>query len=327
MSIPFFEVEPDPQLQEHKGDRVLKAVPLGSHSSDIEYTDNPNSWSTKTLRHKAHFITKKPIFWKFLKEDILPALKELAVIYEQKTADKIIVLANDKDDTVITIPYFTRFSKEYPYMVRKKMDRDIKPILEQYNVFMHFSLSIGANDFMSLADAYAFLMKLWNRILTRLRKVFPNMFVVKTIELQKNGYPHLHVLLAGVRWINYNWIKKIKGMEHARPHFGYLHSNNYITAYNYILKYILKGFKTEGEDSDWNYIQRVIQWALFSRTYTTSRIAVALSLVEGKNNSNLEDLRFLKTWYILGILKISDLDYSDILTKSDFQYQKSRKYT
>ena len=135
--------------------------------------------------------------------------------------------------------------------------------------------------------------------------------------MQKNGYPHLHILIAGIGFLPRSWLLKTKEMGLQFYYSRYLEGYGYKGALNYVLKYILKG---SSDDSEWGYVQKVIQWALFSRTYSTSRLS--LKPVKNNSNENPDD----PCWFILGYIKVGDLDH-EILTRDDYWYEKNREFT
>ncbi len=107
--------------------------------------------------------------FELIKEVIIPILNDLAKKY-QKTADKIIVLANDQNEEIIKILYFTRFSKDYDKMIRKKFINQVEPILRTYKVFHFLTITVDPKRHLSIGEAYDFLRELENKIMTRLRR-------------------------------------------------------------------------------------------------------------------------------------------------------------
>lgn len=295
--------------------RQLGVVYKYSYSCE-ENPENIYSLSPKCLRYKAHKLTKKPVFWQYFMKDVYPEIKEYANIYSKQVKDKLIVLGNDENDEVFKIRYITRFSNQYPEMVKKKLKK-VYRVFSRYNKFLFMTITVDPKQFTSLNDAYKYLGKLWNKVYTRLRKRYSNISVIKTVEMQKNGYPHLHILIAGIGFLPREWLLKTKEMGFQFFKLEYLNGYDYKGAVNYILKYILKGSTNNNNDA---YMQRVIQWALFIRTYSTSR----LSLNTMKNNSNEKTQKI--HWFILGF--INEYDISDeIKTKSDFLYEKYKGIT
>ncbi len=301
-----------------------------------EYPENIDSWNSKTIRYFAHYIVNSPLLkpntyfydnieytklpyelFELIKQAVIPILIELAEKYQKRTADKIIVLANDQNDEIIKIQYFTRFSKDYDKMIRKKFQNQIEPILRTYKVFHFLTMTVDPKQHMSIGEAYRFLRKLENKLMTRLRKRFPDIFYIPVVEFQKNGYPHLHILIAGIDWIPNEWIRLTEELKD--PHVNiikqeYLHGFNYKHAMNYILKYITKNIN--GNDFS-SFVQKVLQWSLFARSYSTSRISRILNLKTGMINSN-EKMDQIE-WYVLGIVKM-DPEIEKISTKNDFLY-------
>jgi len=82
--------------------------------------------------------------FELVKHVVIPTLTDLDK-NTKKTAYKIIVLANDQNEEIIKIPYFTRFSKDYDKMTHKKFINQIKLILRTYKVFHFLTITVDPN--------------------------------------------------------------------------------------------------------------------------------------------------------------------------------------
>lgn len=104
------------------------------------------------------------------------------------------------------------------------------------------------------------------------------LFIYHTVEFQKNGYPHLHILIAGVRWIDMNWLRRSIEFQERMINVNASYSKNYEKATQYMVKYMTKtiGDVVNLYEKDWNYITRVLSWALNARVRNTSTISLVM---------------------------------------------------
>jgi hypothetical protein len=211
-------------------------------------------------------------------QDVLKQEFDLCERYVSEICDRMIILHCDVHNHIKRIPYFTRFSVEYSKSVRRKLWRKIFPNLSQFRDFLFLTLTIDPKRFASQAQARSMVSKEWNVLVTRIRKAFPWVRVIRCFEWQENGIGiHVHALLCGLRYIPKDWIaitwEKLSSsgwsIEIERVF------DNPKRALNYILKYIVKQYK----EKDLN-TTKVINWALNVRSYGLSRFS------SHKNNSN-----------------------------------------
>lgn len=227
--------------------------------------------------------------YKQVQKEVYPGIERNSKFYQNNVKDKSIYLLNRTKNEVLRIDYFTRFSEKYQKRILAKM-LSIRDLLkEQNNPYCFITLTVDPKRFHSIKQATKEVSKYWNRLLTRIKQEFPKVSYIKCQEFQ-TGYkskkevgthmPHLHVLLIGIRDINYSWVRKIWKIGRwvtVRKNEDYFR-NSYKKAMRYIIKYITKS----NEDS----VSLNLNWACRSRAFTTSNNIV--SLLKGMTNSKLE---------------------------------------
>jgi len=123
---------------------------------------------------------------------------------------------------------------------------------------------------MDIPSAWEQIGKKWNNFLTKLRRIYGNLEIVRCFEAQKNGYPHIHALVffrelrefelhrnlktgaKTFRFTDWNFINSIKEKWASRDgtSWGFVDVQAFINmkfGLNYILKYITKQ-NAKGED-------------------------------------------------------------------------------
>ncbi len=228
------------------------------------------------LRQQAfNLISNANTSYRRFNDDVYPKLYNLALKYINNTKDKYILLDNPYSLKVKALPYLTRFKGYYLKHVNLSLNQEI-PFLEKYKVFQFMTITVNPNMFHNPHEAHLYLSKLWNRVITALKKKLShraiNPYFVKTFEFQKNGYPHLHILIAGVGYIPWKWLTGLKDMKKQRIFLKYLRGYDYKDAFNYILKYIVKNqtfVDASNENSIIDYLssdnevlkEKIISWS------------------------------------------------------------------
>jgi len=244
--------------------------------------------------------------------EILEEEKRLACEYDNEKANQAIILFNQETNQVLRIPYYMRFKKEYVKAIKRKMWREIYPQISDYCDFLFLTLDASTSNYHSQSDAHRKVQKYWNSLLTRLRKKYPNIRIIKSVEWQKNGLGyHIHVLIIGLRFLQKEWIAKTwEKLEKSGWSIEIEKVfDNPKRAIGYLLKYVTKNLRQNDEIP----ISLVINWALRLRT-----IAVSHSFSSHKNNSNQNQDG---QWVFLGIMPLDlALSYSDNEILSYFKF-------
>jgi len=124
--------------------------------------------------------------------------------YMEDVTNKTLVLINHEHQKIKYLPYKTRFDDEYA----KRIARKWKKIGYTEGIFL--TLTLNPNRFSSLHQAYTGMIEGWNKIVTAIRKRYPNFIgYVRVVEFQKSGNPHLHIMLFGVDFVPVEWIREL----------------------------------------------------------------------------------------------------------------------
>ena len=241
-------------------------------------------------------------------EQILEEERRLAYEYDKERTNNAIILYNEETKQVLRIPYYMRFKKEYISEVRRKMWHDIYPQIVHYDNFLFGTFEASTTKYYSQKDAHDKVQRFWNSLMTRIRRKFPWVKIIKTVEWQKNGLGyHIHVLFCGLRYIDIEWIRETWAKLEPNPHAVKLKPiNNPKWALAYIMKYITKTLRTTEEIP----MSLIINWALRLRTFSLSR-----NFRLRKTNSNK------KSWVFIGIMPLDlALTYTDTEILAYFEY-------
>lgn len=165
-------------------------------------------------------------------------------------------------------PYIHRLHGKYGDRVWGILRRWYYPVLRGYKYFLMITLTIDPKTVVSQYDAYRSVMRAWNSLLTRIRKRYPWVVVIRTAEWQDNGIGiHLHALVAGLNYIPKDWLEETwRGLSNSgwaielTPVRG-----NAEYALRYLFKYLLKGFGNGTAN-----LSAVINWAVNSKAFGVS---------------------------------------------------------
>jgi hypothetical protein len=226
----------------------------------------------------------------FFSEDILEEERKLAIDYDREKTNQAIILFNSQTGKLLKLPYFQRLKLEYARTVKRKVWGEIYPKLAYEHDFLFGTFDASTTKYYSQQDAHRKIQRLWNSLLTRIRKTFPWVRVIKSVEWQENGLGyHIHVLFVGVRFIDIEWIRDTWAKFEPNYHSVELKPfDDPKRALGYLLKYVTKSLRKD------SYIPQslVINWALHLRT-----LALSHSFSFPKSNSN-------GFWVFLGIMPL-----------------------
>ena len=248
-------------------------------------------------------------------ENILQAERELAEDYDREKSNQAIILYSETLNKILKLPYFMRLKPEYVRVVKRKIWGIIYPQIVKYRNFLFATFDASTTRYYSQSDAHRKIQKHWNSLLTRIRKKYPWVKIIKCSEWQQNGIGyHIHVLFCGVRWIPIDWIRETWSKLEPNPH-GVDLDNKFRTfdnprrALGYLMKYVTKTLRKGNEMP----MSLIINWALRLRTISLSRRFSPL-----KNNSNEK----IKTdWVFLGVMPLDiAFNYSDQEILSYFEF-------
>jgi len=240
-----------------------------------------------------------PIFDPSILPRILEEEKRLAYSYDNEKSNQAIILYNEETNKILKLPYYMRFKAEYVKAIKHKIWGEIYPQVARYHNFLFASLDGSITRYYSQADAHRQANRRWNSLLTRVRRRFPWVKIIKVVEWQKNGLGyHIHVLFCGVRFIPIEWIRKTWDKLEPNPHSVQL-DNKFKTfedpkrALGYLMKYVTKTLR-QGDEIP---MSLVINWALGLRTLAFSHLFSRFS--SSKTNSNGKSRG---VWVFIGIM-------------------------
>jgi len=200
-------------------------------------------------------------------------VEALALGYWEDIGNKVLVVINHVEKEIKYLPYRTRFDGDYGKRIAKKL----KGIGYTEGIFVTYTLN--PNRFPSLYEAYKSEMEGFNKMITAVRKRYPNFKgYVRVVEFQENGNPHIHVLLFGVDFIPVEWMREL-WEKHYRlgTQINVKRIDNQKGAIRYLMKYLLKAFKGEdSEEAKKAFRQKALLWALNSRGWAVSKSLISL---------------------------------------------------
>jgi hypothetical protein len=245
-------------------------------------------------------------------QSILEEEKRLAVEYDNEKSNSAIILFNQETNQILRLPYYMRFKREYVKAIKRKMWREIYPQITDCCDFLFLTLDASTSNYYSQSDAHRKVQKHWNSLLTRIRKKYSNVRIIKVVEWQRNGIGyHLHVLIVGIRFLPKDWIARTWYKLETSGWSIEIEKvfDNPRRALSYLLKYVTKTLRQNDEIP----LSLVINWALHLRT-----IAVSRSFSSHKTNSNGTSS---DQWIFLGIMPLDlALTYSDQEILDYFEY-------
>ena len=170
------------------------------------------------------------------------ALEEWAMTKGYRDDQRIII---QKADDLSNLKWFKplhRHHKKYRVKQSIRISR-----IRQFSMPVRYfaSLTVDPKRVDNDRQAYDYLLNSWRKIYHRLKRKFPNLQVLRCVEPQKNGNPHMHLLLFGCR------IPKLKrwASQMYKISSGYIHieparAGNKGAA-SYLGKYLTKGLKND----------------------------------------------------------------------------------
>ena len=250
--------------------------------------------------------------------DILAEEKRLAVDYDRDKSNQAIILYSQELNKVLRLPYYMRLKPEYQKAIKHKIWGEIYPQVAKYRNFLFASFDASTTRYYSQQDAHLKIQKHWNSLLTRIRRKYPWVKIIKCAEWQENGLGyHIHVLFCGVRFINIEWIRKTWNKLEPNPASVDLDNkfrtfDNPKRALGYLMKYVTKTLRN-GDDIP---MSLVINWSLGLRTLSFSHLFSRFSLKETNSNGKSGFV-----WVFLGVMPwVEAVSRSDVEVLGYFGY-------
>jgi len=235
----------------------------------------------------------------------LDKLRVWAKIYNQEVKDKEIILVN-QDNEIMKLPYITRFSVEYSKAVKDKIRSRVKDWKD--SIFL--TLTISPSDCYSLKQAHDRLKAGVHKILHAARmasgrgnspfKDWSGEYIYVE-EMQKNGSPHVHILLNGATWVNLEWVRELWANKYQ---IGIQIKAKKVYSRWSLAKYLSKYIAKQDADT------KILAWALNNHAYVASWARAIL-------DNPIEQLArqlIKKIWYYAGSFPLNVINsYSDLM--------------
>ncbi len=173
-----------------------------------------------------------------------------------------------KEDKTRFIELGNRFSEKRQHQLKKRMKYLIASRGNQNAVML--TLTLNPQLFKSQSEMWLTIKPELNRFLTSLRYNLKHRLpeYLTTIEAQKNGNPHIHIVFFGAkRLLDWRKIRDLWGLGHI---FINRTSDCSKVRYpiNYVCKYITKTYTTSDEH---NLLTQSLVWFYNVRSYSCSR--------------------------------------------------------
>jgi len=199
----------------------------------------------------------------------------LALEYIRDVKNKTLVFINHEHKKVKYLPYRTRFDSEYA----KRIARKWKKITYTEGIFL--TLTLNPNRFSSFYQAYTGMIEGWNKIVTAIRKRYPNFIgYARVVEFQESGNPHLHIMLFGVDFVPVEWIRELWENHYGLgTQINVKRITNDKGAIRYLLKYLLKSFTGNDIETENKALkQKALLWAVNSKGWAVSKSLISLMI-------------------------------------------------
>jgi len=221
--------------------------------------------------------------------EVVSRERALAKDYDESKRNQVIILYNEESKEILKLPYFYRLKPEYARTVRRKIWKEAYPQIKDCHDFVFGTFDASTMKYYSQKDAHEKVQRFWNILLTRIRKRYPHVKIIKSVEWQENGIGyHVHVLFCGIRFIPIDWVRETWAKFEKSGWAVQLERsfNDPKHALAYLTKYITKNLRKTDEIP----ISLVVNWALGLRTIAFSR-----SFSFHKSNSNGK-------WILIGFM-------------------------
>ena len=149
-----------------------------------------------------------------------------------------------KDSEYVFIRQITRFMSLY-----KRRVWSVFGFLDKVDFQHHLVLEVNPHAFLRVANAYDFISKMWARLRANLFKKYGKFEFLRILEPHKSGFPHLHVLVFGIPFIDWNWLNQVWHEKYEGAGYVFRRDvGNSFNAVKYLLKYVNKMMATVGTE-------------------------------------------------------------------------------
>jgi len=142
----------------------------------------------------------------------------------------------NKGDEYVFIRQITRFMPLYKRRLWMRFG-----FLDKVPFCHHLVLEVNPHAFLRLCDAYGFINKMWARLRANLFKKYGKFEFLRILEPHRSGFPHLHVLVTGIPFIDWKWLDGVWHEKYAGAGFVFRRDvGSSFNAVKYLLKYVNK---------------------------------------------------------------------------------------
>ena len=238
----------------------------------------------KRIRHPDFLRAQKFVTrFVFSLEDIGKYEEEImrcAGDYLDDVDNRVIVLQHKEVERIKVLRYRTRFDPDYGDKVLAKINQ-LKIALNRLICwYTHLILTFDPKALTSLYDYKIVFGENLSKLMLDLHRHGAYRYFVISLELQKNGNLHAHILLIGSKYIPLSWLKpRLKALGFGEEKIKAFKGTG-ASAMAYILKYITKSlvssdeslYNDGGDDPDQQLFRlKALLWALHLRQIRLSK--------------------------------------------------------
>ena len=180
----------------------IPLVPLNASILDSQYKNNSTQGSSDPDEPSRWWVWED--FW------LSPILEEFGSYLERVKGRRLVF--RDAGGKIRILRYKTRFDRSY----QKNLTERFKGVVFDWGYL--FTLTTDLNQYSDMISAVKGLKKVWNRVLSGLRRRCGRVDFFTSLEFsfkRGHGACHMHIVLHHISYIDYNWLHKCVG-SHAR---------------------------------------------------------------------------------------------------------------
>lgn len=148
---------------------------------------------------------------------------------------------------------------------------------------------------VTIDESFILLKSGWDKLSKILRKYVPDILYIWVIEPHRTGYPHIHVILFGEvsrelqEKMKRLWAEKyqVGSKTHGLNFMSRSSSEDIASLRNYLMKYISKGFLSDGKWTKEEFVYNVLIWKFGYRTFQPSKKLKRLIKWEDRSDKSI----------------------------------------
>lgn len=298
----------------------------GSHSIMYQYPNEPveyiggekgDSLNYARYRYFKNFDDNQ------LKDDYLRWVKrrDYCIFKNQDTGQLIAALASKRGNQI----YHNRVMRRYAHL--KKVTKELRRFAERsFTQVLWVSYTYAPPH---TPDLWSRVGTDWNKYITRMRKAYGGIDVIRVFESTKKGNPHIHAILFFRErkfrvYRHYSkqdkkWKWRVPENRELQKHWVHGYSDNQgVTVLERIMRYIMKYLSKQLKNIDDNALLLARMWVYRKRSYSISRNILDLKLKYTLDLPINSIIQTKESWILIGIWNIEyDLTGRTILAVND----------